>query len=188
VATTILLARHGETDWNAERRWQGHVDRPLNELGREQAHGLADALEGESIAAIYSSDLLRAHETARIVGARLGIDVVVDPALREMDVGSWSGLTNDEIQDRFPEQFERWSPGEHPPHDGETRDELRARVLAAVERIAIAHRDARVLIVAHGGVLRAVLRSISDAHRLRRFANCDVARIAVEDGRVTALD
>jgi probable phosphoglycerate mutase len=138
VATTILLARHGETDWNAERRWQGHVDRPLNELGREQAESLADALEGESIAAIYSSDLLRAHETARIVGARLGIEVVVDPALREMDVGSWSGLTNDEIQDRFPEQFERWSPGEHPPHDGETRDELRARVLAAVERIATA--------------------------------------------------
>ncbi len=91
--TELLLARHGETDWNRERRWQGHADPPLNELGRAQARRLAEALAGEQLEAIYASDLRRAHETAEIVGARLGLPVTSDPDLREIDVGSWSGLT-----------------------------------------------------------------------------------------------
>jgi len=94
--TTLLLVRHGETDWNAERRWQGHADVPLNERGREQARALAEQLAGESVDAIYSSDLSRARDTADILGARLDVPVVVDADLREIDVGPVEGLTAEE--------------------------------------------------------------------------------------------
>src|SRR5438876_6692501 len=90
--TTLILARHGETDWNRDGRFQGHADPPLNDRGREQARSLADALADQPIEAIYSSDLRRAHETAQIVAQRQGLEVLVDPDLRERDVGEWSGL------------------------------------------------------------------------------------------------
>src|SRR5438093_966133 len=123
--TTLLLARHGETDWNREGRWQGWADPPLNESGRAQARELAEQLRLTPFDAVYSSDLLRAHETAEIVAAPHAVPVVADPGLREIDVGSWSGLTRAELQERFPD-------GERP--DGETRGQHRARVHAAVER------------------------------------------------------
>src|SRR5436190_1312043 len=93
--TTLLLVRHGETDWNAAGRLQGHTDRPLNEYGRRQAKELADRLAGEGADAIYASDLSRAKETAEIVGERLGLTVVIDADLREKNWGSWEGLTGD---------------------------------------------------------------------------------------------
>jgi broad specificity phosphatase PhoE len=77
--TELLLVRHGETDWNAEGRLQGHTDRPLNDYGRRQARALADELEGEELDAVYSSDLVRARETAEIVAERLCLEVVLDP-------------------------------------------------------------------------------------------------------------
>ena len=83
--TTLLLVRHGETDWNAEGRLQGHTDRPLSDFGRRQAHELAEELDGEELEAIYSSDLARARETAEIVGRKLGLPTVLDPDLREKD-------------------------------------------------------------------------------------------------------
>jgi broad specificity phosphatase PhoE len=86
--TTLLLVRHGETDWNAEGRLQGHTDTPLNELGRRQALTLADELAGDGIEAVYSSDLARARETAEIVAERLRLAVVLDPDLREKDWGT----------------------------------------------------------------------------------------------------
>src|SRR4029078_6301282 len=93
VMATLLLVRHGETDWNAPGRLQGHTDRPLNDYGRRQARELADRLGDDGIAAIYASDLSRAKETAEIVGARLGLPVVIDADLRERNWGSWEGLT-----------------------------------------------------------------------------------------------
>ena len=83
MPTRIILARHGETDWNLERRWQGHSDRPLKETGGDQVEEIAEQLAGEPISAVYSSDLVRAHETARIVADRLGLDVVAVPGLRQ---------------------------------------------------------------------------------------------------------
>ena len=123
--TTLLLVRHGETDWNAEGRLQGHTDRPLNEHGRNQAKELADRLAGEGADAIYASDLARAKETAEIVGARLGLPVMIDADLREKNWGNWEGLTGDERA--------------HVEFEGESTADHRERVLRAVERIAERH-------------------------------------------------
>ncbi|HEU0337127.1 MAG TPA: histidine phosphatase family protein, partial [Gaiellaceae bacterium] len=99
---TVLLARHGETDWNREGRFQGHADPPLNDLGRAQARELADRLAREPLAAVYASPLRRAYETAEIVAATHDLPLRSVAGLREVDVGSWSGLTRSEIEARFP--------------------------------------------------------------------------------------
>jgi broad specificity phosphatase PhoE len=170
VATTILLVRHGETDWNLERRIQGHSDRPLNETGLAQARALADELAGESIDAVYASDLVRAVDTARAVAAPLGLSVDVVPALRERDFGTWEGLTDDEILTRFPQaRTQPWG-------DAETPEELAERVVEALRSIAARHPDATVLVVSHGGPVRAVLRHCG-ADNVDRIANCHVARV-----------
>jgi broad specificity phosphatase PhoE len=140
--TTLLIARHGETEWNREERYQGHADPSLNETGRAQAEALAQQLAGQPIDAVYSSDLRRAAETAEIVGARLGLPVEREPGLREIDVGSWQGLTKAQIDGR--------------PWDGETYEEHSGRVLRAVREIAARHPEGRVLVVSHGGSLRRV--------------------------------
>ena len=158
--TSILLARHGETEWNRIGRWQGHADPPLNETGRRQAEELAESLRGESISAVYSSDLARASATAHIVAARLGLPVVEDRALREVDVGSWSGLTREEVANRFPEGFALFLAGKT-GHDGETRKQFVERVVAATHRIAAEHAGERILLVTHGGVIRALRRHVS---------------------------
>src|ERR687894_931603 len=105
---TILLARHGETDWNAERRWQGHTDRQLTPRGREQARALAERLADTDLEAVYASDLSRARETAAAVAERQELEVRTLPELREVDVGSWAGLTKTEALERFPDAYERW--------------------------------------------------------------------------------
>src|SRR4029079_11200293 len=97
---TLLVTRHGETDWNAEHRWQGHADVPLNARGREQAKALAEELAPEGVDAIYASDLSRARDTAEIVGERLGRAGLLAPDLREIYVGPREGLTGEEVGDR----------------------------------------------------------------------------------------
>lgn len=180
-ATTILLVRHGETDWNLERRVQGHSDRPLNETGRRQAIELATALEEERVDAVYASDLLRAHETARILADRKGLGVTVIPELREKNFGTWEGFTDQEILARFPEARSG------PWGDGETHDDMAGRVVEALRRIAETHPGGRVLVVAHGGPLRAVrLRCKSD--REGPIGNCEVLRVEVEDGALREVD
>jgi probable phosphoglycerate mutase len=178
MTTTILLARHGETDWNREGRFQGHADPPLNEAGRAQARELAGRLASTPFDAVYSSDLARAHETAEILAASHGVHVVAEVGLREVDVGSWSGLTRAEISARFP-------GAEH--HDGETREEHLARVLAAVERIAHAHPGQRVLIVSHGGSLRALRRHCT-GEPVHPIANCGVYELSFEDGAFAPVE
>src|SRR3954449_5504484 len=138
----LLLVRHGETDWNAEGRLQGHTDRPLNEHGRRQAKELADRLAGEEVDAIYASDLARARESGEIVGERLGLPVVIDADLREKNWGNWEGLTGDE---RVHVEFE-----------GESTIAHRDRVMRAVDRIVERHPEQRVVVVTHGGSLRRI--------------------------------
>jgi probable phosphoglycerate mutase len=174
--TTILLARHGETDWNREGRFQGWADPPLNDAGRAQARELAGRLRDTRFDAVYSSDLRRAHETADIVAAPHDVPVVTDPGLREIDVGSWSGLTRAEIEERFP-------GAQH--HDGESREDHLARVLAAVERIARAHVGERILIVSHGGSLRA-LRRHAIGEPMHPMENCGVYELHFRDEELVA--
>jgi probable phosphoglycerate mutase len=173
--TTLLLARHGETDWNREGRYQGWADPPLNEAGREQARRLRDQLRETPFDAVYSSDLRRAHETAEIVAAPHDVPVIADPGLREIDVGSWSGLTHAELEQRFP--------GAERP-DGETREQHLARVLATVERIARVHPGERLLIVTHGGSMRA-LRSHASDEPFHPIENCGVIELHFRDERLT---
>jgi broad specificity phosphatase PhoE len=185
--TTIYLARHGESDWNAANRFQGHSDRPLTDLGREQARGLADLVAAENVEAIYASPLSRALETARIFAARIGLDVVVDEGLREVDTGSWSGLSRAEVRERYPEGFQRWITGGAGWEDGESYEEMAERVLAAVNRIAAAHPGGRVLLVSHGGPIRAIQAAsdgmaISEYRRLRPVEpNARLSSVAVGD-------
>ncbi len=190
----ILLARHGETDWNRENRFQGHADPPLNETGRAQAAELAAALVNEPLAAVYSSPLRRAFETAQIVAAPHGLEPVSVDALREVDVGSWQGLTRAEIEERFPEQFARWLDYEQGWEDGESYDEMGQRVLAALLELAATHEGERILAVSHGGPVRAayaVADGIEHSEARRRgpvVANAFVAEFSVEDGVLRRVD
>ncbi len=168
---TLLLVRHGETDWNAEGKLQGHTDRPLNDFGRQQARLLAERLEG--IDAVYTSDLSRARETAEIVAGRLGLPVVVDPDLREKDWGTWEGLTSDE---RLGVEYE-----------GETTEAHRERVLAAVRRIAERHPGERVLVVTHGGSLRRIQAAVSGV-AMPVIENCGLWAVAHRDGTFSPID
>jgi probable phosphoglycerate mutase len=181
VVTTILLTRHGETDWNRDQRVQGHTDRPLNDTGRAQAEELARTLADEPLDAVYASDLSRAHETARAVAEGRGLPVRTEASLREKSFGTWEGLTGSEIQERFPDALQgHWG-------DGEQADEMAARVLEAVRRIAVAHPGERVLVVSHGGPLRAVLRHCN-VDLDGPIGNCAVIRIAVDGARIDVLD
>jgi broad specificity phosphatase PhoE len=171
--TELLLVRHGETDWNAEGKLQGHTDRPLNEYGRRQAQALAEQLAGDSIDAVYASDLSRARETAEILGAKLGLPVVVDPDLREKNWGNWEGLTSDE---RLHVEFE-----------GETSEAHRDRTLVAVQRIVERHPEGRIVVVTHGGSLRRIQAAVS-GFALPVIENCAVWGLAHEDGRFRPID
>jgi broad specificity phosphatase PhoE len=191
--TTLLLARHGETDWNHARRWQGHADRPLTDRGRAQAVDLAERLADIPLDAVYSSDLRRARETAEAVAHAHGLEVVELPELREVDVGSWQGLTRDEAEARFPEGFLRWRAGGTGWDDGETYGGMSKRVLAAVDRIAGAHQGGRVLIVTHGGPIRAIHGAAlgMDVEAYRRIRpvepNARLSAVCFKQGRLTEL-
>jgi broad specificity phosphatase PhoE len=192
--TTILLARHGETDWNREGRFQGHADPPLNDTGRAQAARLAVELADVELAAVYSSPLRRALETAEVVAAAHDLTPIPLDALREVDVGSWQGLTRPEIETRFPDQFARWLDYEQGWADGETYEDMSQRVVAALLELAVEHGGKQILAVTHGGPIRAAFAfangtSHAEARRLGpRIANIFVAKFAVEDGVLRRLD
>jgi broad specificity phosphatase PhoE len=189
VPTTFLIARHGETDWNRERRWQGHADPPLNDLGRSQARALAARLGDDPPDAIYASDLVRARETAEIVGKQLGVDVRLDRRLREVDVGEWSGLTTPEIERLYPAGLAERRLGGTGWVRGESYDAMGERVVTALGDIAAANPDRRILVVTHGGPMCSIWLAgggVLDAWE--RSANCDVDEIAVEDGEIRWID
>jgi 2,3-bisphosphoglycerate-dependent phosphoglycerate mutase len=193
--TRIHLVRHAETDWNRELRWQGQSNVPLNARGREQARALGASLTDVPLAAIYSSDLRRAAETAEIAAEQLQLPVRVDAGLREIDVGSWQGLTLIQLRVRVPEAVARWEQtGERGWEEGESHDDMFARVVDAIRSIADRHRNEEVLVVSHGGPIGALktLAAGLDYPRERRLLprsdNCEACVIAVEDGAVRRVD
>jgi broad specificity phosphatase PhoE len=162
----VWIFRHGQTDWNAQGRFQGHTDVPLNETGRAQARGLAEKLKDSGIEAIVSSDLSRARETAEIVAALLAVPVFSDPDLREAFLGEAQGMTYDEIRARFGEDLtSRWR-SDHPTDadvsypGGETAAQVVARSFRAIERFLDRGEYGRIGISAHGGVIRRVMQSL----------------------------
>jgi len=156
--TVLYLVRHGETTWNRERRWQGQNDMPLTALGREQADAVARRVAGESLDAIYASDLARAWETAAAIAAATGLDPVAEPGLREVDVGSWAGLTPAEVRERDPDGLARWEAGGTGWQDGETYEAMAQRAVATAERICASRPGSEhVALVCHGGVIRGLV-------------------------------
>ena len=173
MATTparLLLLRHPETDWNREGRWQGHSDLPVNARGRAQMAEALASLPPERWAAIYTSDLLRARETADWLGARLGIPPRASATLRERRMGAWEGMTPEEARAASPDVYPRVEADlwREPPPGGESFAELLARVAPELERIAGDHAGEAVLVVTHGGILKAVLCVLLDLDFTRR--------------------
>jgi probable phosphoglycerate mutase len=154
----LHLLRHGETDWNAEGRWQGHSDRPLTPVGVAQATAIAPAVAALQPVAIHASDLVRALDTAAPSAELCGLPVIVDAALREIDTGSWTGRRRSEILAAEPGAVGRHEAGEVAWEGGETFAELQDRVVDALERIAGDYGSQEVIAVfAHGGVIRAAV-------------------------------
>lgn len=178
-STRILLVRHGQSEWNAAGRWQGQADPPLTELGRRQAFEAARAIG--AVDAVWASDLTRAVETATIVADSVGVGpVVVDPDLRERDAGEFSGLTRDEIEQRFPGYLadHRRPPGWEPD------DLLLARAVAAVRRIAEAIPGGDVVVITHGGLVYTVEQHLGQ--EFQRLANTEGRWLEVgPDGRLS---
>lgn len=144
----VLVARHGQSEWNAAGRWQGQADPPLSDLGRAQAAGAATQLG--AFDAIIASDLDRALTTAMIIAEHLGIGpVLVEPSFRERHAGEYQGLTRDEIETRFPGNLDAgiWPPGWEPNRD------VHARVTEGLERVRVEIGSGDVLIISHGGVI-----------------------------------
>ena len=192
-ATRLVVVRHGETDWNVAQRIQGHTDIPLNDTGRRQAAQAAAALAGEGLAAVYSSDLARAHETASAIARAAGLAVVADAALRERAFGHFEGVPFRELEQRHPEQVRRWrerDPG-FGPEGGEVLRDFYARAVGAALRIAARHPGEAIALVAHGGVLDCLYRAATgqalDAPRTWQLGNASINRLLAADGRLVLV-
>jgi alpha-ribazole phosphatase len=167
----LILVRHGQTIWNAQNRYQGQTDVPLSAVGAAQAEAVAGRLAGETIHAIYSSDLQRARDTASPIATRHRLSVDIDSRFREMSFGEWEGMTFAEINGQSPQLMAAWvaaRPGSAPPA-GETREALAERVQAAWREIAGQRPEQTVALVAHGGVLTTLLALALDLPLERRW-------------------
>jgi len=180
----ILLARHGETLFNVEGRWQGQADSPLTERGLQQARQLAEALRNEAIAAVYSSDLGRAMNTAQEVAALHGLTVTPDARLREIDTGDWTGKDRAQIEAEFPGGLKAWSttPATARMPHGETVEEALGRALAFFAETMPAHLDQTIVIISHGAVGQAILvkamgGGVEDLWLKERVDNCQISRL-----------
>jgi broad specificity phosphatase PhoE len=188
----LLFARHGQTEWNADRRFQGHTDVSLSDRGRAQAHALGRALRGRRVSAAYVSPMRRAVETAEIALADAGIPFTPVEELRELSLGAWEGCTVDEIRQQDGDPYAAWlrAPLDCPPPDAEPLPDVRDRVLAAVERVASVHADGDALLIAHGGVISVYachLLGCSFNHLWRlRVDNCSLT--IVHPPRVVTLN
>jgi len=152
VALRLLLVRHAETDWNRARRYQGWQDTPLSEAGRGQAEAVGRLLAGERFAAVWSSPLGRARETASIIAAKQALSVREAPAFKEMRFGDWEGLTSAEVSARFPGLYQNWRDTPHlvTVPGGETLGDVQKRVLAGLAELRAAHDGEMICLVAHG--------------------------------------
>ncbi len=192
-ATHLILVRHGQTAWNAAARIQGQLDIALNEQGLWQAERLVAALAHEPLAAVYSSDLMRATATAAPAAHGHGLSVVPEVGLRERGFGHFEGATFDEVALRWPEGALRWRQRDeaYAPPGGESLRGFYERSLTAVLRLAALHPGQTLLLVTHGGVLdclhRAALSLSLQAPRSWQLGNASVNRLLHIDGTLTMI-
>lgn len=190
--TTILLIRHGETAWNAERRLQGHLDIPLNPEGERQARLLAAALAREPLDVLVSSDLMRARQTAQAVASLRGMPLHTEPGLRERCYGGFEGLLYSEIEERYPREFAAWQARDVdaalPPgaNCAETFRHFYQRATGAILALGAAHPGKTIALVAHGGVLECAYRLARglplETPRDFKVFNASVNRFVLEQG------
>jgi probable phosphoglycerate mutase len=193
--TKIVLIRHGETAWNAERRLQGHIDIALNAEGLRQAEALAAALAGERFDAIVASDLQRAHQTAQAVARVQGMALHQDPALRERCYGGFEGLLYAEIEERFPIEFAAWQARDIDsvmPSGVRVAESFRQfyeRCIVAIVAWAERHPGQTLALVAHGGVLECAYRAAMglslETPRDFPVRNASINRFSVSDGQLS---
>ena len=182
-ATRVIAIRHGETAWNAAARVQGQLDIELNEVGRRQAQLLANALADAGITALYSSDLLRARQTAQAVAERTGLALVADAGLRERGFGIFEGSTYADIERLWPDEARRLRHREvgFGPEGGETLASFHARSIASATRLAARHPGETIALVAHGGVLDCLYRTATrvelQAPRTWHLGNASINRL-----------
>ncbi|MCD4685948.1 MAG: histidine phosphatase family protein [Anaerolineae bacterium] len=178
MTTRVYLIRHGETDWNAAGRWQGHAPVPLNESGLTQSAALGRYLAQHNVtlAALYSSDLKRAFQTAAAVAEALAMETQTDTRLRETDLGVWQGMTRTEVEawdgERYAELVADWYTGPRP--GGESRQQVETRMRAVFDAIIARHTDQTVALVSHGGSLGMLLRSVCGAIKRPDLSNTSV--------------
>ncbi|RZL89460.1 MAG: histidine phosphatase family protein [Variovorax sp.] len=188
MSTELILIRHGETDWNRELRFQGHIDVPLNDMGHEQARRLGLRLAQEPVQHLISSDLMRAQQTATPAARLLELEIVTSVALREQHFGIVEGMRADEIQSLHPRAWEDWLQfrEDHAMPEGESSRQFHARIIEALGRIATAHEGQNVLVVTHGGVLDMVWRTARglglNGPRQSEIPNAGFNRIRIADG------
>jgi broad specificity phosphatase PhoE len=162
----VWLIRHAESAWNALGRWQGQSDPGLSARGRTQARALAGTLAGARLAALYTSDLRRASETAACLAATLALEPRPDPRLRERDLGAWSGLTTPQIAGRFGDDLARLRAHdpELRPGGGESTSQVRARLRRFLEVLAAESGGGPIALVTHGGVIASLLPGVRAAN------------------------
>jgi probable phosphoglycerate mutase len=178
-ARRVVLLRHGRTEWNATGRFQGQLDSPLDVIGRAQAIAAAVAVAPMQPDVLVSSDLSRARDTADAVAAECGIDIHIDPRLREIYLGSWEGLTRAEARTQYAEEYARWQTGEDARRGGgETYAEVGARCVACIEQwLDKLGPGGLVLAITHGSAARATIGTLLGMHpdtwwRLAPLSNC----------------
>ena len=173
--TMLYLVRHGETDWNRAHRIQGSTDIPLNDLGREQAATSGALLARRQWDGIYASPLSRAYETASIIAGEIGLGApIAIPELVERNYGQAEGMTGHDIDRLFPDGVE--VPGR------ETREQVAARVIPAMHRLAAQHPGENLVVVAHGGVIRTVLNSVAPDGPVEAIRNGSIHSFRHVDG------
>ena len=155
----VYLMRHGEVANGAEKRYNGHIDVDITKKGVEQMRRLAGLLAGKPIAAVYSSDLIRAVKGAEIIAKSLGLTYTPLKSLRERSVGAWEGLTAVEIKERYPEEYAAWRADllNYRPPGGECLVDVQERILPVYQQLVAAHPDQEIAMLLHGGVNRIIL-------------------------------
>lgn len=184
TARRVILLRHGRTTWNAERRFQGQADAPLDDIGRAQAYEVAAIVAALRPSVLISSDLSRALDTAAPIADLTGLPVKADPRLRERSLGHWEGLTRDEVKQRYPDEFADWlAARDVSRRGGESRQQVADRALQVFGELAT---DGLAVLVTHSATAMALTAAVlglpQDVHVITPLANCHWTELLAEHG------